>query len=54
MWVKAIQSATAKQGDEVGEINMMKEFSKEFVCTYGVMVVFWKKEDQKSCSMLLL
>lgn len=51
VWVKAIQSATAKQGDEVGEINMMKEFSKEFVSPmeYGRLLEEGKIRDHAVC-----
>ncbi len=51
IWIKAIQQATAKQGDEKENINMMQEFSKVFISPmeYGSLLKEGKIRDHAVC-----
>lgn len=51
MWIKAIQQATTRQGDEKENINMMEEFSKAFVSPmeYARLLKEGKIRDHSVC-----
>lgn len=51
MWIKAVQSATSRQGDAKEECNMMQEFAKAFVSPmeYGRLLREGKIRDHCVC-----